>query len=151
MSVFAPVFRLILIFIFFFFFAVAIFYLISFQSKENPCNAMFYYETFFPPGNIEKLGECRNCYRKQKCIMASGEWMYKSSTYFCAHLESKMQRQSQMGFCFSTQRWKVSELSIKNPSFYDSSLILQVYHLIYSTAGKRPKKDKHLAWWQRKL
>ena len=48
MSVFAPVFRLILIFIFFFFFAVAIFYLISFQSKKNPCNAMFYYETFFP-------------------------------------------------------------------------------------------------------
>nr|XP_058947533.1 L-fucose kinase-like [Pocillopora verrucosa] len=23
-------------------------------------------------GNIEKLGECMNCYRKQKCIMASG-------------------------------------------------------------------------------
>ena len=27
----------------------------------------------FSPGNIEKLGECMNCYRKQKCIMASGE------------------------------------------------------------------------------
>ena len=104
----------------------------------------------FSPGNIEKLGECMNCYRKQKCIMASGEWMYKNSAHFCAHLESKMKRQWQMGFCFSTPRWQVSELSIKNHSFYDSSLILQVYHLIYSTASKRPKKDKHLAWWQRK-